>query len=429
MGCAAVDALVSSPAGHSAHDASPERMAAIGRVFENQGRYARAESMYRKSLSVDPQNDVAARGIRSIATRTTTRSFESEKPTAATMVAMADSLNGRPTTRRTPQQRAAAVPTPVDVREVIEDQRDQMMASLQPAIPQVIEESQPLPAVLPTVDAGEADNIETTTSDGGDIALANTGWQLDPDAAQVTNTAADVALTFAPAAKVKDISTVGFEGDDTQVATVASMASSWKSANRRISLEQLLDWSDAPAENRDNLLQAVEDGEDDGVKAYAASMLAECPLDDTGIDEPLLEASDSDSDLIRAAIWDVLTQRGNVTEQAAYELLTLTQANDPGIRAQSAASLRHFAGTEWSPASIEGLEELLADSDPSVVAVAAATLGDFGAEAADSRHALMHLMTNTQDDLVRNAADVSLNRIPVRDVSLRAVENQLEVVE
>ena len=35
VGCAAVDALVSSPAGRGASSSSPERLIAVGRVFEN----------------------------------------------------------------------------------------------------------------------------------------------------------------------------------------------------------------------------------------------------------------------------------------------------------------------------------------------------------------------------------------------------------
>ena len=55
-GCAAVDALVSSPAGNGANRSSSSRMAAIGRVFENQERYAKAQSMYRSALKADPKN-------------------------------------------------------------------------------------------------------------------------------------------------------------------------------------------------------------------------------------------------------------------------------------------------------------------------------------------------------------------------------------
>ncbi|MCP4513243.1 MAG: hypothetical protein GY826_43360, partial [Fuerstiella sp.] len=48
VGCAVVDAVVSSPPGNNAaKSASPQRLAAIGRMFENQGRLGHAQVMYR----------------------------------------------------------------------------------------------------------------------------------------------------------------------------------------------------------------------------------------------------------------------------------------------------------------------------------------------------------------------------------------------
>ncbi|MCA9049753.1 MAG: tetratricopeptide repeat protein, partial [Planctomycetaceae bacterium] len=107
-GCAVMDALVSSPAGHGAADNSPERLTAIGRVFENQGRLAHAESMYRRALKSDPKNTVARERMEFIASLRNERHYNSSSESTERAVAMADSVR-RPQEHPQPPK---ATPTP-----------------------------------------------------------------------------------------------------------------------------------------------------------------------------------------------------------------------------------------------------------------------------------------------------------------------------
>ena len=76
VGCAVVDAVVNSPAGTTSKPASPQRMAAIGRIFENQGHLAQAQMMYRKVLQAEPGNLVARDRMEHIAALKSERSFD-----------------------------------------------------------------------------------------------------------------------------------------------------------------------------------------------------------------------------------------------------------------------------------------------------------------------------------------------------------------
>ena len=57
IGCSAVTAIISdSRPVNRANRSDADRLTAIGRVFENQGRYDQAEVMYRKALRNRPQD-------------------------------------------------------------------------------------------------------------------------------------------------------------------------------------------------------------------------------------------------------------------------------------------------------------------------------------------------------------------------------------
>jgi hypothetical protein len=75
---------------------------------------------------------------------------------------------------------------------------------------------------------------------------------------------------------------------------------------------------------------------------------------------------------------------------------------------------------------VSRLTEMLTDGDSTVETVAAATLGDFGADATSSRNALSDVAANSTDELTRAAADLALNRIPAADCLLPPVETTAE---
>ena len=427
VGCAAVEALVSSPAGQSAQVASPQRIAAIGRVFENQGHYAQAQVMYRRVLSADPKNVAARERLDHIASMRTKRSFNSSSQDTRSALAVADSLksttrhSGRlQETRLTADVEAAAV----DAAEVLRRDREAVFASLPPA---AIEAAQANPAdAVPEPAAISEPELQPVTANNTETQSAPTEWKLDTPTAPDT---AEVTLTFAPAAKVSDIATVGFDGRDQQIATIASMESAWKAASRLVTLDQLLEWSEAPADNQENLLFALTSGEDDGVKALAAAILAECSRDNTEINAALEEVCGSGSDLVRVSAQDALMQRGCITEDGVADLLSLLMVTNSEIRGQAAASLRNCAGSQWAAACVSGLSELLTDEDPSVVAIVAATLGDFGSEASPCRGQLTRIVSTSDDELTVSAANLALNRIPVQDLTPVPVRSSPEEAE
>ncbi|HAD61361.1 MAG TPA: hypothetical protein DCG12_19145, partial [Planctomycetaceae bacterium] len=90
-------------------------------------------------------------------------------------------------------------------------------------------------------------------------------------------------------------------------------------------------------------------------------------------------------------------------------------SESPGIRSQSAATLRNLAGTPWSDACVAGLGSLLDDTDGTVRLMAASTLGDFGADAEPQRAALTRLAKT--DSTAAAAAQLALHRINTESVS------------
>lgn len=419
-----MNAIVSSPAGNSAAQRSPERMAAIGRVFENQGKFAQAKSMYRKALSTDPGNKIATQRLHAIADRSSQRSFESSPKTqsATSLIAMADSLNSsahKP--RRLGARPAQPVVEPARIAPV---GVEKMVASLAPpAVP-------PTPAALPTqVDLNLAENLTelAPVETASELTLSNPGWQLDEFIPEALSDAEDIAISFAPAMKASavetpEISTVVFEGDELSVATIATETDSWTSTNRTASLDDVLAWSDSPADNTDNLLFALTSGENDSVKAFAATLLTECPTDVPEVNAALRHVGMESSPILRVSSRDTLIQRGYISDGIVNDLLELLTVSDADVQSQAAASLRNVAGTEWASQCVTQLTHMLSAGESQVKAVAAATLGDFGADATSSRSVLMDAAANSPSELTRAAAELALNRIPVADLTLPPVE-------
>lgn len=421
VGCAAMNAIVSSPAGNSAAQRSPERMAAIGRVFENQGKYAQAQAMYRKALSSDPNSQIARERMDAIAAMNSKRSFDpsTQKPTSQALIAVADKLNGAD---RKPK-RLGSAPTPKSVQpaKTATQKAEPLIAVKTPStrsipLPTVV---QPVP--VPTELAAtltEAASIETI----GELTLSNPGWKLDDSIAATINDAADVTMSFAPAKKSVDISPVAFEGEQDIVATIATVDDLWTSSNRTASLAEVLEWSDSPSENTDNLLFALTDGENDAVKAFAATLLVECPTDNPEINAALRNVDADASSILRVSSRDTLIQRGDFDDEIINDLLQLLTDSDSNVQSQAAASLRNVAGTQWAPQCVAQLTQMLSDGNPEVETVAAATLGDFGADAISSRNVLIDVAGNSVSESTRVAAELALNRIPEADFTLPPVD-------
>lgn len=491
FGCAAFNAIVSSPAGHSAPRGEAKKLAAIGRVFENQGHYRQAQVMYRKALKAQPGNVVAQERLQYIASRQADREFQASEKDTLAAVAMADSLTTKAHIAGA-EKTDAGLPlagSPVvqvsNISETLEQERNAVMASLNPAGEvhvrnEPAEKSgglKPKPQrratkatasastaavsrrtskVTPAVEVSKEVVTSTAVPQRRSVISSNRvpfvpvaiepmlgspdeaaerlvlHQTTEPQVADVESFesidlqyhrgtvtragAADVALTFLETTDDAGVANVSYSDDTEGVANVLQESSNgaggWKSTGRTIPLEELLQWTDTPIANRDHLLFALTNGEDDGVKALAAAMLAECPMNDHEVDAALDHACQNASDVLKLSARDVLIQRGRITEQGIADLLDLMRNGGSEIRAQAAASLRNCAGSRFGSQCVSGLGRMLTDNDPEIVAIAATTLGDFGREAVPHRDRLIYLLATTDNELILDAVNTAVNRVP-----------------
>ena len=435
-GCAAVNALVTSPYGDDS--SSPARLTAIGRVFENQGHYAQAQTMYRRALKNQPGNLFAKERLQYIAARKASRTFKAAERKTAEAVAVADSVETR---RNTSNARKTGAPGVVSVAQVAmtvtdhESENSLDSKLTQESLPEIADSSEPenIPVVVPERKRPvanlelEKDTAEPlvlnalvenepvpedilppadyTSEDGqlpsefGNIELANlTSDTEDPD---------PVGLVFAPAAEIAAearIDQIAFDAD------ADSDQETWQSTTPKVSLAETLRWIDSPADFQNELLTALKHGEDDGVRALAAAALAGCPADNA-VDEALRGTSKTDAAFVKVTALESLTERGSLVEGDVQAILVLAANDDADIRAQAASGLRNLTQTEWSRECVAGLGTLLDDTDVTVVVMAITTLGDFGAAAIDYRDAIADLSKDQSDWLVSEAATHALTRI------------------
>ncbi|MEQ9410058.1 MAG: HEAT repeat domain-containing protein [Fuerstiella sp.] len=403
---------------------------AIGRVFENQGHYEQAQAMYRRSLRAQPGNSVAQARLQAIASRQSQRSFSRPDSRTQQALAMADSLetrNRQSPVPATPPQPAASAAQPVASAA-------NHMADKLPAEPVAVVEVASSETVTASFDDDDAATVEVdlTMALNNDPAVSAPEVPAIPDQAeadleiQIINNSqrfqtevepAGMAqqaafeessgLNFAPAlgpAARRKVDTVSFRDTDRD-------ASAWKQASPVITITDIMPWLDAPTEHEADFLAALSYGEDEGVKALAASVLADFPATSVAVDAALRQAAEQGSALVRVTALETLTQRRMVQSGDVQQLLAMVASSNPEIRAQAAGSLRNLAQTEWSAECIAGLGAMLQDPDANVVAMAAATLGDFGAAAASQKPQLMHVLQTTRHDPVAQAVENALSRI------------------
>jgi hypothetical protein len=410
VGCAVVDAVVNSAAGSSAKRVAPQRMAAIGRIFESQGHLAKAELMYRRVLKAEPGNIVARERLEYIAASKSERNFDATNRDTRQAIAVADSLqplSGQSTLRNatpeTAEQLIVAVtdaPNEISIAVPVDDNGHDV-------------EVEVLAAVTP-----ETENVATS---------AATGLLIDADAsvepAEIVTEPHDAGvprLMFAPGAEdqgvasyatpepSRPITTVGYEGQD---VNSVSLASDWTLADRTITVEQVARWMEEPLSYSDELFEALQYGENDGVKALAAVLLTDASDDDNRINQALKHAAAKGSDLLKVTALDALIQRGAVTNAGIDELLAFLANGDANIKNHAASSLRNCADSEWTTRCVDGLVELLSDENVTVMAMAASTLGDFGGHAAGTCGDLQQLAVAHTDPYVLEAVSVALQRI------------------
>ena len=111
IGCSAITAVVSdSRPANRENRGDADRFSAIGRVFENQGRYDKAEVMYRQALRNRPQDSELRSQLQQLAERRKEQKFG---PTGtASAIAMADLVSPP---KSSPGQDRGPVPATTDM--------------------------------------------------------------------------------------------------------------------------------------------------------------------------------------------------------------------------------------------------------------------------------------------------------------------------
>ncbi len=471
VGCAVVDAVVNSPAGTTSKPASPQRMAAIGRIFENQGHLAQAQMMYRKVLQAEPGNLVARDRMEHIAALKSERSFDalarSTRPaiTEADVVQLPARLS--PPEALTPDTAERLIVTATDefveivpVVSASSSDHDSVIESLPAAAAvtennvttesedflsaadtvaastridrEVVAATDESDEIIPVVSASSSDhdsvieslpaaaavtenNVTDASEDflpAADTVAATTGIDSEVSAAR--------RLNFAPGADLQGVAlyatseppgenvTIGYDG---QAPAFVSLAAGWTLADRAVKFEQVARWMEEPWSYSDELFAALQYGENDGVKALAAVLLTDASPDDKKINQALEHAAAVGSDLLKVTALDALVQRSAVTNEGIDDLLAFLTNGNSDIRSHAASSLRNCADSEWATRCVVGLGELLTDEDASVVAMAASTLGDFGSHAAPVCGDLQRLAVEQTDPYLLEAVSVTLQRI------------------
>lgn len=448
-GCAAVNALVSSPAGITAAN-TPDRLVAIGRVYENQGNMRRATAMYRQALKSDPGNSIARDRMQFIAQMGSGQNATPQDQLTRQAIAMADSVT-------TPAKRAFAAETttakntstpaklkaPTSLDEALAN--DALLASLQPtepglpsmvapaelvppeqepakteaepeAVTVLVEEPAEAPEEAPAATEVAAEAIETVDAEPGFVEIVNVEWDLagatDVDFGK--ETAASVSIeSQAEEEATAGVETVSYDSDEEEGSSVTTLATSsgWRPSTRRdVTLEQVLRYMEDVDAHHDELIAAVRRGENDGVQALAASIVGEFPVEDQDANIALSDACFDPSEMLQVAARVALTERGLMTTESVTHLLKLLSSLDADVRTQSAICLRHFDGTEWSEQCVTGLSRLLEDGGRDTVILAATVLGDFGIDAADETDRLTRL-TLSSDEVLSEAASLAIRRI------------------
>ncbi|MBC7965113.1 MAG: HEAT repeat domain-containing protein [Fuerstia sp.] len=354
VGCSAITAVVSdSRPANRENRGDADRFAAIGRVFENQGRYDKAEAMYRKALRNRPQDPDIRNQLQLLAERRSEQQFDATG--SADAIAMADIVS--PPKSRVQQVRRQ-VSTPSEASPAAKSSElassEESATEHLPSPTRVAEyEASPVEPIA-SVEADATPRIELTS--GG-----NQGWRSSQQGA--------------------------INSDDILVA-----------------LER-------PDNHVEMLLEGLNSGDCVETKSLAATLLGDCDPANTQVRDALIQHQSIQADPeILIALCDSQIEREEATQQTVNSLLSLCSGFGSDIQIQAASQLRNFVGTEQESSCRTALNELLGSAEANVRATAAATLGDFASLEDSTLTRLQELADTDADPNVREAAQSALSR-------------------
>ncbi len=356
VGCSAISAIAtdSRPA-HRETRSDTDRIAAIGRVFENQGRYDKAEAMYRRALKSRPQDADLRSQLQQLAERRKEKSFGPGG--TANAIAVADIVS--PPKSNT---RAARVVTRTENETPI----------LSAPVATIAATSDQLQTLPDLTSAGRATLVDTSSS------ITNAGHTPVP----------------VP-----------------QIDLTAGNSNGWRKSSGAVTTEQVMAALESPDQHLDLLLDALAHGDSTEAKALAATLLGDCDPGNPKVKEALSEQLKSQAapDVL-LALCDSQIERGEFDSQTLSRLITLSSGSNRDIQIQAMSQLRNFAGTEFEPQCTSVLSGLLRNPAPNVRATAALTLGDFSSLSESMTSSLRDLVSKDPDPNVREAAESTFSR-------------------
>ena len=381
VGCSAVTAVVSDtrPAARQGRG-SADKYAAIGRVYENQGRYDQAEAMYRRALKQNPTNTEVRGSLQQLANRKAGRKFGNQIETEAVaatnaaqnaVVEKAVALNAK----------ASAVPS----RLKATGESELKTASL--AVEMLSSEAGAQAGKLSPV-SFEKSTAETT------VALP-----ASAEVAMVDTAELEVTLQEKNAA------------ENTKAAQNSPVAP-------LVSAEQILAVVETPGEHAELLLNGLKHGDSLETQCLAATLLGDCDRSDVAIRDALQKANEAATDAyLRLAICDSRIQRAEQDAVTAKCLITLLSDAPTELQVQVCSSMHHFLASESESACVAALESALTSDSAELRASAAVALGDFSNLPDSAKVRLEKMVSSDAATAVREAAKASVDRYGKSDDS------------
>jgi HEAT repeats/Tetratricopeptide repeat len=395
FGCAAFQAATQRPTPVTAsRHTSADRLVAIARVYENQGEFERAETLYRRALRNNPGDTVVRDRVAHLVARRQGRQFSAGP--SATAIAAADAVNGagrRSSFAKSADSVVTASATETQPKTVITVKTAESKPA--PVVAVSVVETTPAPVVI-------ADVAEPAPVIAANLAAPPVPVQ--PPAAVVESPPAPVEEDFAWA----DIAPLPPENPLERVTVGVSKPFVDLPAEIRVRRPVA-----TPVDNVELLVTTLNRGQSSEEQAIAAVLLGECASDDIRVSTALAKSCDSALDMtVLLAVCDSQIQRNEHTARTAECLANIaSRADDTELRVQATSALRHFAASESGTVCAGRLIELASSSDRSVRTAAVLTLGDFPNAENDAMSVLTLVAANDSEAGVRQAALYAMERL------------------
>ncbi|MCA9013396.1 MAG: HEAT repeat domain-containing protein [Planctomycetaceae bacterium] len=387
MGCSAITAVVSdSRPANRENRGDADRLAAIGRVFENQGRYDKAEVMYRKALKNRPNDPAVRSQLQQLAARRQEQKFG---PTgAANAMAVADAVSPPKSAVQQLRRTVAASGNAA----VLTTSPQPAAANVPASGPQVSPTS---PMYVPPQRQWNQPQQFTAPAAARRPLPPVTPASLTPEIAP----GAEFAVNCQPAPASND----GWRSSQSGIITSDDIMVALESPDDHVAL----------------LLKTLDGADSSETKALAATLLGDCDSSNTQIRSALVRHQGIQTDPeVLIAICDSQIEREEADQQTVNCLVCLCTGFSSEIQIQATAQLRNFAGTDYESLCLATLMELLASEEPGVRATAALTLGEFKSLDDSAMRVLQDLANADPEVAVRDAATSALKRFDADTIEI-----------